>query len=129
MRLLLDTNTALWSVSSSHRLPQAIADLIADQDNDVSVSIVTLWEIAIKNAPGRKRRMPMSAKVANARFFEMGFQSLNLSAAHAIATEALPLHHRDPFDRMLVAQAMVEPMRLVTADRTLSAYSDTIIVF
>lgn len=129
MRLLLDTHVAIWSVSSSHRLPPAIVELLADAENDVLVSIVTIWEIAIKNAPGRRARMPFSAEVAAARFTELGYDFLGISVDHIVRSEGLPSFHGDPFDRMLVAQALTEPLRLVTHDATLAAYGDTVITF
>ena len=73
--------------------------------------------------------MPVSAKTALARFEDAGFEFLDLSPRHAIALETLPLVHRDPFDRLLIAQAIEEPMRLVTHDSIVASYSDTIIHF
>ncbi|HWD68363.1 MAG TPA: type II toxin-antitoxin system VapC family toxin [Caulobacteraceae bacterium] len=130
MRLLLDTHVALWATTEPERLPAAIAEQIADPGNDVLVSVASLWEIAIKHARGRNpATMPISAADARREFGAAGFTFLDVSASHAIAVESLPSIHGDPFDRLLVAQALTEPLRLVTHDATLAPYSDTLIVF
>lgn len=128
MRLLLDTHVALWGVSDYERLATETQRLLQDRDNEVFVSVVTLWEIAIKFAlpKGRPDDMPVSAKEALADFLEAGYQVLDVTPPHALAIAALPPLHRDPFDRMLVAQARVEPMRLLTVDRIVAAYGEGI---
>jgi PIN domain nuclease of toxin-antitoxin system len=124
MRLLLDTHIALWGVSDKERLGADTQRLLEDVESDVFVSVATLWEIAIKYAlpKGRPDDMPVSAKDALADFLEAGYQVLDVTSSHALAVASLPPLHRDPFDRMLIAQARVEPMRLLTADRTVAAY-------
>ena len=129
MRLLLDTHVAIWSVSSSQRLPSGIIDLIAEPENEVFVSIATIWEIAVKNSPGRRVKMPFSAAVAAYRFREFGFATLGIETPQLIALETLPSIHRDPFDRLLLAQARVAAMQLVTHDQQLAAYGDLVISF
>ncbi|MGH7022466.1 MAG: type II toxin-antitoxin system VapC family toxin [Caulobacteraceae bacterium] len=130
MRLLLDTHVALWATTEPERIPPAIADLIADTDNEVFVSAVSLWEIAIKRSLRRNpATMPISAADAQREFVAVDFAILNVTPEHAIAVETLPPLHGDPFDRLIVAQALTEPMRLVTHDAALSAYSDTVILF
>ncbi|MEI9963725.1 MAG: type II toxin-antitoxin system VapC family toxin [Caulobacteraceae bacterium] len=129
MRLLLDTHVALWAVTLHPRLSPKAADLIADPDNEILVSVASLWEIAIKHAQARRPGdMPMSAKQALESFLAAGYALLGVSAEHALAVGDLPLVHRDPFDRLLVAQSLTEPLRLVTHDRKLAAYSDTVIL-
>ena len=129
MRYLLDTHTAVWSAVATHRLPQSLVELILAEENDVYVSVVTLFEIAIKNAPGRRHQMPISVTDA-ARFFdEVPYATLNVEPSHAAALETLPIQHRDPFDRMLLAQAMATGMRLITRDRTLAEHSDVVLSF
>lgn len=130
MRLLLDTHVALWAVYETERLSKASRTLIADSENEIFVSVVSLWEIAIKHAIKRKGRsaLPVSAAQARADFFERArYASLNLTAAHCCALEDLPPLTTDPFDRMLVAQAAFEPMRLLTQDAELAAYGDGVI--
>ena len=124
MRLLLDTHVALWGVSDYERLGIETQRVLQDRENEVFVSVVTLWEIAIKYAlpKGRPDDMPVSAHEALADFLDAGYQMLDVTPPHALAVASLPPLHRDPFDRMLVAQARVEPMRLLTVDRTVAAY-------
>jgi PIN domain nuclease of toxin-antitoxin system len=124
MRLLLDTHVALWGISDYERLGSETQRLLEDRQSEVFVSVVTLWEIAIKYAlpKGRPNDMPVSAKEALAEFLAAGYQVLDVTPPHALAVASLPSLHRDPFDRMLIAQARAEPMRLLTVDRTVAAY-------
>lgn len=126
MNLLLDTHVALWAITDSPKLPQSARDLILSPKSTVWVSAASIWEIAIKHALGRGD-MPVSSRDAARYFTESGYRLLPIEPEHAVAVEALPPHHQDPFDRLLVAQALVEPMRLVTHDRLVALYSDTII--
>ena len=129
MRLLLDTHIALWSIADDPRLSVEARNLITEPANEILVSVASLWEIAIKHALSRLGRadMALSAQQAHQYFREAGYRMLGIGAAHAIAVEALPALHGDPFDRILVAQALTEPARLVTHDTKVAAYSDTII--
>jgi PIN domain nuclease of toxin-antitoxin system len=131
VRLLLDTHVAIWAIAKSLRLPPQIRDMITEPANDVIVSAVTIWEIAIKHALGRGHSsdMPISGTQAMSYFREAGYHSLSVSAEHCAAVEQLPRLHTDPFDRLLVAQALGEPARLITHDPGLAAYSDTVILF
>lgn len=126
MNLLLDTHVALWAIADSDRLPARARELIAAPTTTVWISAATLWEIAIKHALGRGD-MPVSATQALAWFRESGYRILPVEAEHALAVETLPAHHQDPFDRILLAQALVEPLRLMTHDRVVARYSDTVI--
>jgi PIN domain nuclease of toxin-antitoxin system len=126
MRLLLDTQIALWGLTNDRRLTPKAQKLILEPENDVFISVASLWEIGIKFQLARGD-MPVSGSRAYELFLAAGYQILTIQAAHTIAVESLPAIHNDPFDRMLVAQALSEPMRLVTHDRALSKYSDTII--
>ena len=129
MRLLLDTHIALWSIADDPKLPNVARRLIADPDNEVFVSVVSLWEIAIKHAltRGRPTDMPISGKEALAYFREARYGILEMTPEHAVGVEALPALHADPFDRLLVTQALTEPMRLITHDGKVAAYSDAVI--
>ena len=100
--------------------------LIVAPKTSVFVSAATLWEIAIKSSLGRGD-MPVSARDAMRYFQESGYRFLPIEAEHALVVEELPPRHQDPFDRILVAQAMTEPMRLMTHDALVALYSDTII--
>jgi PIN domain nuclease of toxin-antitoxin system len=126
LRLLLDTHIALWAVTDSPRLPQRARDAIMAAD-EVHVSVVSLWEIAIKHALARQQ-MPVGAAEARQAFVDAGYSMLVITPEHVVAVEALPPWHRDPFDRLLVAQAISEPLRLVTADAALPRYSDVVLM-
>jgi PIN domain nuclease of toxin-antitoxin system len=126
--LLLDTHVAIWAVIGDPRLEQRAKDLLQDDANEVFVSVVCVWEIAIKRRVARRTgSMPLSCEDAIAAFERARFDMLPVSAAHAAAVEALPMLHRDPFDHLLLAQALNEPMRLVTHDARLAAYDASII--
>lgn len=127
MKLLLDTHIALWAITGDPKLRGPARDLIADLANTRFVSAVTIWEIALK-----RRRSPASIPVPADQIASLlaaaGYIFLPVLPAHAVAVEALPPIHADPFDRMLVAQALHEPLRLITRDRKVAAYSDTFIL-
>ena len=128
MRLLADTHIALWSISKNWRFSESIRATI--ETADVYVSAASIWEIAIKYARNRGRTddMPLTGKEAALQFEAAGYELLPISPAHAAAVDDLPPHHGDPFDRLLVAQALTEPMRLLTADRQLAAYGSIILL-
>jgi len=126
LNLLLDTHVALWAITDNPKLSQKARELILSPRNNVWISAANIWEIAIKHALG-KGDMPISGQDAMRYFNKAGYRFLAIEAEHAIAVEDLPLHHHDPFDRILVAQALVEPMRLMTHDSLVAVYSDTII--
>jgi len=126
LNLLLDTHVALWAIADSPKLPLKARELIASPRTSVWISTASIWEIAIKYSLGRGD-MPISGQAALRYFSESGYRQLPIEAEHAVAIEDLPAHHSDPFDRILVAQALVEPMRLMTHDATVALYSDTII--
>lgn len=126
MNLLLDTHVALWAITDSPKLPKKARELIESPKSSVWISAATLWEIAIKHGLGRGD-MPVSSQDAMRYFRESGYRFLPVEPEHAAAVEDLPAHHADPFDRILVAQALVEPMRLITHDPVVARYSDTII--
>jgi PIN domain nuclease of toxin-antitoxin system len=127
MKLLLDTHVALWAVSDDPRLSPKARELIVTQRNLIWVSAVSIWEIAIKHGLGRGD-MPISGAEALEYFRQSGYRMLPVSPEHAAAVEALPAHHQDPFDRLLVAQSLTEPLRLLTHDTTVARYSDTVIL-
>lgn len=126
MNLLLDTHVALWAITDSPKLPKKARELIESPRSSVWISAASAWEIAIKHALGRGD-MPVSGQDAVRFFRESGYRFLPVEAEHAMAVEELPAHHQDPFDRILVAQALVEPMRLMTHDPVVARYGDTII--
>jgi PIN domain nuclease of toxin-antitoxin system len=126
MNLLLDTHVALWAITDSPLLVDKARDLILAPRTTVWVSVASVWEIAIKHGLGRGD-MPVSGQDALRYFQEAGYRMLAIAPEHAVAVEELPPLHGDPFDRILVAQALVEPMRLMTHDAQVARYSDTVI--
>lgn len=125
MRLLLDTHILLWALAEPRKIPKKTRAQLEAADNDVLFSAASLWEIAIKVQTGRLAlRVPLGEVSSAAE--EMGFVELPVRSAHAVRVADLPLHHRDPFDRLLVAQAMLEPARLLTLDSSLRRYSDLV---
>lgn len=121
MNLLLDTQIALWALTDSHRLSEMARQYILSPQTMVYFSAASVWEIAIKHRLARGD-MPISGEQADKLFRKAGYIELPITAAHAATTESLPLHHADPFDRILVAQSAYEPLRLLTHDRQLLAY-------
>ena len=122
MNLLLDTAAVLWSLEDNPRLGVTGRSAIVDPANEVYVSAACVWEIAIKV---RRGRLPVPPNVATWLPRELearDFRPLPISTAHAAAVEHLPHHHRDPFDRILIAQATVEGLRIVTSDERFTRY-------
>lgn len=121
MKLLLDTHIVLWALMARWRLPTPLLQTLADPGNDVLFSAVNIWEISIKRALNRPdfSFTPQDVLLA-AR--QASFVELPITADHAARVLALPALHSDPFDRMLVAQALCEPACLVTADLQVAAY-------
>jgi PIN domain nuclease of toxin-antitoxin system len=119
VRLLLDTHALLWALSAPTRLPSGTASAIRDPSNAVYVSAASAWEIAIKAGLGKVNADldEIARSVA-----EVGFEELNVAFAHARRVRALPLRHRDPFDRMLIAQALEEGLTVVTRDTAFAGY-------
>jgi PIN domain nuclease of toxin-antitoxin system len=129
VKLLLDTHVALWAIADDDRLSAKARRLIDDEENDIVVSAATVWEISIKHALARggPNDMPISGEEALGYFKDAGFELLNISPTHAAAVEALPPLHADPFDRILIAQALTTPLRLLTHDQRIVGYSDLVI--
>ncbi len=122
MRLLLDTQVWVWMRSAPNRLTARARRLLTDGRNELILSAATPWEIAIKVAIG-KLRLPCSVEeFVSTRSLATRVVPLPITQLHAIESAALPLHHRDPFDRVLVAQARLEGVPLVTTDDAFAAY-------
>jgi PIN domain nuclease of toxin-antitoxin system len=121
VRLLLDTHLLLWAAASSARLPREARELLQDDSNDVYYSAASIWEIAIKSSLRRKDfRVDITQLLGVLP--EMGLVELPVTAAHAAGVTGLPPIHRDPFDRLLIAQSLVEPLTLLTNDALLNRY-------
>ncbi len=125
MRLLLDTHLLLWALGDPDKLDAATRDLVEDPANEVLFSAAGIWEIAIKAGLGRADFAVQPEAVARAAR-DTGFVELPVRAEVAARVSDLPPHHRDPFDRLLVAQAMAEPVLLYTADPLLPPYTDLV---
>lgn len=123
MRLLVDTHLLLWAAARSRRLPKSARELIEDIGNEVHYSAASLWEIAIKLGL-RRSDFDVDLEELRAALTEMGFVELPVTGAHAMRLVSLPLIHKDPFDRMLVAQGLSEPLVLLTSDGVLRGYGD-----
>jgi PIN domain nuclease of toxin-antitoxin system len=125
MQLLLDTHILLWALVDDKRLSKKARELILAERNSVWVSAATIWEIGIKHALGRGE-MPLSAQQAIKYCDEAGYQWLDIRPLHATNVEKLPPIHADPFDRMLIAQAIAESMKLLTHDTVLAQYGSDV---
>ncbi len=125
MRLLLDTHLLLWALSAPDRLNTATRDLVEDPANEVLFSAASIWEIAIKAGLGRADFAVRPEVIARAAR-DTGFGELPVPAEVAARVADLPLHHRNPFDRLLVAQAMAEPVLLYTVDPLLPPYTELV---
>lgn len=125
MRLLLDTHVLVWCLSGDRKLPPATAELIRNPETDVYFSAASIWEVAIKSALG-KMRADANAMLKN--LVDEGFKELPVMARHTVATVTLPMHHRDPFDRLLVAQSRIESLRLLTDDKIVALYGEPVVL-
>ena len=130
MRLLLDTHIVLWALERSDRLSHRGWALLEDERNALIVSAASVWEVAIKHARNRGRAddLAMSGAEILADVRAANFELLPITPDHAAAVDDLPLHHRDPFDRLLIAQSLCEGMWLLTHDAALAAYGERVIV-
>lgn len=122
MRLLLDTNILLWTLIGSPRIND-VKDLILSIDTEVFVSTASWWEIAIKTSIGK---LDADVQMLRAASSQSGFLELPVLGIHAETLAKLPMLHKDPFDRLIVSQAITEPMRLLTSDSELEAYSSLV---
>jgi len=125
MRLLLDTHILLWWLRDDRKLTKETERYISSSENDVYVSAVSTWEVAIKKSIGR---LSVNLNEFDQAIIESGLTILPITMPHTLAVASLPMHHSDPFDRLLIAQSIVEPMRIVTHDETVGLYGDHIIV-
>jgi len=125
MKLLLDTHLLLWAAGDPDRLPEPARALIEDDDNDLLFSAVSQWEVAIKRALDRPD-FRIDPRLLRRGLLDNGYRELGLTSEHAVSIDRLPDLHRDPFDRMLVAQALVEGVTLVTSDEKIEGYPGSI---
>ncbi len=123
MKLLLDTHAALWWLSDDDRITEHVGRHLTDETNQVLLSAVVVWELAIKRSLGKLDAPDDLVSI----LLDAGAQPLPVTLDHAAAVETLPWHHRDPFDRMLVAQAVTEDAAIVSRDQPFSEYGVSIV--
>ena len=121
MRALLDTHAFLWFLAGDERLSRKARETMSEENAELFVSAASVWEMAIKASLGRLR-LPLPVADYVAEKVRAGFQVMPIDWVHAAAVQKLPFHHRDPFDRLLIAQAQVEKLPLVSGDRAFLKY-------
>lgn len=121
MKLLLDTHLLLWAAGEPNKLSQTARTLIEAEENTLFFSAASLWEVVIKSGLGRPD-FHIDARLLRRGLLDNGYKELPVSSEHAVAVDGLPLLHKDPFDRILIAQATVEGITLLTADALLGQY-------
>jgi PIN domain nuclease of toxin-antitoxin system len=121
MKFLLDTHLVLWAFFQQKRLSAQARSIMEAPENQLAFSVVNLWEIAIKRGLG-KRGFEFDPRILRRALLDDGYEELPVLGSHAVALDSLPPIHRDPFDRILIAQAMVEGITLLTADATIARY-------
>ena len=121
MKLLLDTHLLLWAAGQPRRLSKTARTLIEDASNELVFSAASLWEITIKCSLGRED-FHVDPRLLRRGLLDNAYQELPITSQHAVAVDALPAIHRDPFDRLLIAQASLEGMLLLTRDATVARY-------
>lgn len=121
MKLLLDTHLLLWAAGQTSRLSRAARSLLADRDNELLFSAASVWEVAIKTQLGRDD-FRVDARLLRRGLRDNGYDELVITSEHALAADLLPEIHKDPFDRILVAQATVEGIILLTSDPLVAQY-------
>jgi len=125
MKLLLDTHLLLWAAGEPGRLSRSAKKLLSDPANDLIFSAASLWEIAIKRSLGRAD-FRVEPRVLRRGLLDNGYLEISITGEHALATETLPPIHKDPFDRILIAQAMAEGVTLLTVDPLVAKYPGAI---
>lgn len=127
MKLLLDTHLLLWAADSIERLPAGARALMADPENELLFSVASIWEIAIKRGLNRAD-FQVDARILRRGLIDNGYRELPILSEHAVAIDTLPPIHKDPFDRLLIAQAMVEGVALLTDDATIALYQGPVML-
>ena len=122
MRYLLDTVVWVWSVSEPDRISRKAHEVMNDLDQEIFLSAVTAWEVAIKSGSGKLVLPEAPTSYVPRRMIEQGLRPLPISHQHALGVFSLPNHHRDQFDRLLIAQAKIEDMVLISSDRVFEQY-------
>ncbi len=122
MRLLLDTHALIWMVSLDDKLSEKAKTLILDTDNELFLSVASIWEISIKASLGKLILQQPIEQIINQQVQINGVQLISIEAAHALAVSTLPWHHRDPFDRLIIAQSQLENLTILGCDTAMDVY-------
>jgi PIN domain nuclease of toxin-antitoxin system len=122
MKYLLDTMVWLWSVGPTDKIGRAGLEILTSGDEEIYLSAASSWEIAIKTKLGKYELTGPPGRYVPKRLAEQGIQSLSITQRHSLKVYDLPLHHQDPFDRLIIAQAIAEEMTVLTADRAFGKY-------
>ncbi|WP_413988068.1 type II toxin-antitoxin system VapC family toxin [Labrys okinawensis] len=121
MKYLVDTHLLLWAASSPGRLSPGAAELLEDPENELIFSAASIWEVAIKSGLGRPD-FRVDVRLLRRGLLDNGYAELAVTSEHAVTIDALPAIHKDPFDRILIAQAMAEGIQLLTSDEVVARY-------
>lgn len=127
MKFLLDTHILLWAAGTPNKLPSKMRALIEDEHNELFFSVASLWEIAIKNQLGRSD-FSVDPRMFRIALLENGYQEMSITGEHVLFVHDLPALHKDPFDRILVAQSTIERMGLLTVDPMVIDYGGTMLL-
>ena len=129
MNLLLDTNIFIWLNDSPQRIPDRIMLIVTDSTNNLSLSLVSVWELQIKIQLGKLELQDSLQQILTTQHSDNNLQILGIDLSHILRLASLPHHHRDPFDRLLIAQAQAEDLNLVSADEVFSHYDVNLLTF
>ena len=127
MKLLLDTQCWLWWFANPERLNTEAIESLGEEKNQLYLSVASIWEIAIKVSLGKLNLPEPPSEYIPSRMMMLGVTSVDIKGIHAILAASLPYHHRDPFDRMIIAQSQIEQMQIVTADSVFNQYDVNLI--
>lgn len=127
MRVLLDTHCWLWWLTEPEKLSQSVYDLLADRKSEVYLSVASIWEIGIKFSIGKLPLPQAPEKLIPREMAADGLLTLDIKSIHALKAVGLPMQHRDPFDRMLIAQSQVEQLPIMTTDPVFDQYTIKVI--
>jgi PIN domain nuclease of toxin-antitoxin system len=121
MKILVDTHMLVWLAAATARLPLAAREIIEDPDNEIFFSSASIWELTIKHSLG-KGEIPVHPRVLHTALAAHDFQEIAITSLHGLAAGSLPPIHKDPFDRIMIAQSIAEDCILITSDRMLARY-------
>jgi PIN domain nuclease of toxin-antitoxin system len=122
MKLLLDTHTFIWAATDDTKLSPTARELLLDCDNELILSVASIWEMSIKASIGKLILQQPLEQIINEQIQINGIRVLNVESAHALGVASLQWHHRDPFDRLLISQAMLENLAILSCDTVMDAY-------